>query len=293
MNIAKQLKPFTEKDIREDWRQLKILANNLKTVKPRARTGNKIVDYFTFEQRLATRGKYNINFYEFVERIDEFKKKHFIKTMIEFKKKKNKRVKKTEIVVLKEVFDICISAINIMRPLYCIELFAKYQPKTVLNCCAGWGGSLVGAAALNIDYIGIEVNIALKEPYTQLLSFLQEQDPTIQCKVFFEDATLFDYNNITYDMVFTSPPYYFIEKYENNPIYSSEQDMDERFYCPLFQKVYDGLSNNGIFAINVCEKIYLRILLPLFGQPMEIIPFNKFSRQNNYTEKVYIWKKIV
>ena len=40
-----------------------------------------------------------------------------------------------------------------------MEIYTKYQPTTVLDFCAGWGGRLVGACALNIkEYIGIEMN---------------------------------------------------------------------------------------------------------------------------------------
>ncbi|NBU97961.1 MAG: hypothetical protein EBS19_07095 [Spirochaetia bacterium] len=61
-----------------------------------------------------------------------------------------------------------------MRPLFCMQLFAKYNPKTVLNCCSGWGGSLVASCALNVEkYIGIEINHHLKEPYENMISFLK------------------------------------------------------------------------------------------------------------------------
>jgi len=295
--IAYLIKPISKENIKREIYQLIKIGDALKAgsapPSPRTRLGNNIVDYFTFTQRLATRGKYNINFFEFVERIDEFKKKHYIQTMVNYYTNvKNKNGKKNKYVVLKEIYNICISAINIMRPLFCMELFTRYNPKTVLNCCAGWGGSLVAASALNINYIGIEINGELKEPYSRLLSFLQEEIPSTNAKVFFEDATTFDYSKIEYDMVFTSPPYYFIEKYENNLAYLTKCDMDTRFYTPLFQKVYSGLSPNGIFAINVCKEIYDRVLNPLLGEATELVPYKKSKRQNEYTEMVYVWRKI-
>ena len=73
-----------------------------------------VVDYFTFIQRLETKGKYDVNFFEFLHRIDEFKKKKFIQTMLTYYKDvKNKNNKKNEYVVYKEVYNICISAINV------------------------------------------------------------------------------------------------------------------------------------------------------------------------------------
>jgi len=296
-NIAQLIKPISKEEIKREMSQLIKLSTGLKNGHATlpstiSRLGNKIVDYFTFTQRLAVRGKYNVNFFEFLERIDEFKQKHYIQTMLNYYKNvKNKNGKKNEYVVLKEVYNICISAINIMRPLFCTEIFVRYKPKTVLDCCAGWGGCLVAATTLGINYFGVEINHDLKEPYSRLISFLQEENPETSAKVFFEDATVFDYSSIEYDMVFTSPPYYFIQKYANNVEYSSKHDMDVRLYIPLFNKTYSGLSSGGIFAINVCSEVYDRVLKPLFGDAHESVPYKRSKRQNEYTEMVYVWRK--
>jgi hypothetical protein len=63
---------------------------------------------------------------------------------------KNKNNTKNEYKVFKEVYNICISAINIMRPLNCMEIYTRFNAKKVLNFCAGWGGSLVATGALKI-----------------------------------------------------------------------------------------------------------------------------------------------
>jgi hypothetical protein len=68
--------------------------------------------------------------------------------------------------------------------------------------------------------------------------------------------------------------------------------MNEQFYIPLFTKTYDSLSTNGIFVINVCSEIYEKVLIPLFGDAQEMIPYKKLKkRQSNYLEMAYIWKK--
>ena len=123
-------------------------------------------------QRLETKGKYDISFFEFLQNIEEFKKKTFIQTMIKYYKDvKNKNNTKNEYIVLKEVYNICISAINIMRPLNCMEIYTKYNAKRVLNFCAGWGGSAVAAAALNLDaFYGVEINTELQEPYANMVA---------------------------------------------------------------------------------------------------------------------------
>jgi len=290
--ISNQIKNISLEDVEREMNQLIQIGKSAHTLSPRSRVGNNIVDYFTFSQRLNTKGKYNINFYEFIVNLDEFKKKKFIQTMLTYYSNvKNKKNTKNEYIVLKEVYNICISAINIIRPLVYMEIYTKYQPKCILDFCAGWGGAAVAASVLNIPhYIGIEINRKLKESYERLIPYLNTKS-TCKIDMFFEDALTIDYTQFHYDFVFTSPPYYFIQKYENNKEYSSKLEMNETFYKPLFTKVYNGLQPGGQFIINVCKEVYDNVLVVLFGEAHDIYPYKKSQRQNKYNEIVYVWKK--
>ena len=290
--IANKIKDITVDDLEDDMGKLIQIGKDAYTTSSRSRIGNNVVDYFTFRQRLETKGKYDINFFEFIQNIEEFKKKKFIQTMLTYYKDvKNKNNTKNEYIVLKEVYNICISAINIMRPLNCMEIYTKYKAKRVLNFCAGWGGSAVAAAALNLDaYYGVEINSDLKQPYDNMITFLQTK-----CATKFEniicDAVDVDYSNMNYDTVFSSPPYYFLEKYANNVKYSSKKDMDDKFYRPLFAKTHNGLQPGGHYIINVCKEVYDNVLKGLLGDAHESFPLKKSKRQNNHTEMVYVWVK--
>jgi 16S rRNA G966 N2-methylase RsmD len=290
--IANKIKNIKISEVENEMNELIKIGKNAHTIGPRSRTGNNVVDYFTFLQRLETKGKYDTNFFEFLENIEEFKKKKFIQTMLKYYKDvKNKNKTKNDYIVYKEVYNICISAINIMRPLNCMEIYAKYNSKRVLNFCAGWGGSTVAAAALNLDaFYGIEINAELKDPYDNMVSYLKTKSAT-----FFDiqicDAVRVDYSKMSYDTVFSSPPYYFLEKYANNLKYESKKDMDEKFYKPLFTKTYNGLQIGGHYIINICKEVYDNVLKELLGEAHEIFPLKKSKRQNDYTEMVYVWKK--
>jgi 16S rRNA G966 N2-methylase RsmD len=291
-NISRSIKNISLETVDREMDKLIKIGSNTTEISPRSLVGNNIVDYFTFTQRLKTKGKYDINFYEFIVNIDEFKKKKFIQTMlIYYKDIKNKKNTKSEYTVLKEVYNICISAINIIRPLVYMEIYSKYKPNCILDFCAGWGGAAVAAAALKIDkYIGIEINHSLKEPYGQLIDYLNKKSPTT-IEMIFDDALNIDYNKLVYDFVFTSPPYYFIQKYENNPRYSSKKEMDEKFYIPIFTKTYNGLQKGGYYIINVCKEVYDNVLIKLFGEAHISYPYKKSKRQNDYNEIVYVWLK--
>ena len=294
--ISKSIKDISIQDAILDYQELENIAKTRdpSEISERCRIGNNIVDFFTFEERLHTRGKYGINYYEFIERLDEFKKKKFIQNMLTYYETvKNKNKTKNKYIVWKEVYNICISAINIFRPIMAMEIYKKYKPTCVLDICAGWGGRLVGASAMAVPlYIGIDINNKLEIPYKDLCNFLQDRGSVTAVNMIFENALTVNYENLpNYDMVFTSPPYYFLEKYSNNTEYVSKEDMNLKFYKPLFEKTFQHLVKGGYYILNVNKEIYESVCVPLFGITNEIMPMKKSKRQNDYKENIYVWKK--
>ena len=292
IKIAKEIKDINLETVEEELNKLIKIGVKADMISERSKIGNNIVDYFTFVQRLETKGKYDVNFFEFLTNLDTFREKKFIQNMLKYYEDvKNKNNTKSHFKVYKEIYNICISAINIMRPLNCMEIYTRFNAKRVLNFCAGWGGSTVAAAALNLDaHYGLEINNDLKEPYDNMITYLRSKSNT-DFSVWFGDAVNFDYSTIDYDTVFSSPPYYFIEKYANNIIYKSKADMDEKFYKPLFSKSFLHLKKGGYFIINICKEVYENVLKKLFGDANIVFPLKKSKRQNNYTEMVYVWLK--
>ena len=294
--IANKIKCISEEDVKNDYEMLKNMVTAVE-FNERCRVGNNIVDFFTFRERLETRGKYNINFYDFFTNIEEFKKKKFIQTMLTYyETTKNARGLKNEYVVLKEVYNICISAINIFRPLVAVEVYQRFKPTRILDFSAGWGGRAVGAAVCNISYFGIDINAGLHDPYNKMSAFLNSNTSSSASSfinLLIADAVSFDYSTIVpgYDMVFTSPPYYFIEKYSHNENYASKDDMDQKFYIPIFSNTYKHLLPGGHFVLNVNKEIYERVCLALFGPAEQTMSCKKSKRQNDYREMIYIWKK--
>jgi hypothetical protein len=311
--ISQKIKPILLEDIQEEYQLLKNIGPNAANESPRSRLGNDIVDYFTFQERLNTRGKYGLSYYDFLANMkssdpeNPLKKKKFIQTMLKYYQDvKNKNQTKNEYKVYKEVYNICISAINIFRPLMAIEVYTRFKPKCILDYTCGWGGRLLGACILDVpQYIGIDSNQHLEKPYHYFKKFLKEQGTKTNIQLFFEDALTFDYSTLKYDMVFTSPPYYDLEIYSCQPeIQKGEKNnekkekikknsfktmMNENFYKPLFEKTYEHLQPGGVYALNVNQEIYESVCLPLWGEANEKIPLKKSKRQNNYSEYIYIF----
>ena len=161
--ISRKIKPILWEDIQKEYQTLKNIGANAVIESPRSRLGNDIVDYFTFQERLNTRGKYGLSYYDFLANMksgdpeNPLKKKKFIQTMLKYYQDvKNKNQTKNEYKVYKEVYNICISAINIFRPLMAMEVYTMFKPTCVLDFTCGWGGRLLGACVLDVpQYIGI------------------------------------------------------------------------------------------------------------------------------------------
>jgi tRNA G10 N-methylase Trm11 len=179
----------------------------------------------------------------------------------------------------------------VFRPLVAMEIYAKYKPTSVLDFTCGWGGRLIGACALNVPkYIGIDINHALEPCYQKMQEFLKtETNTTTVSEFYFQDALSIDYTSLDYDMVFTSPPYFFLESYSNNQSYESKAEMRKKFYEPLFKKTMESLKKGGVYCLNVNEEIYKNICVELWGEAQEIIPLKKSKRQNEYSESIYIF----
>ena len=84
--IASQIKNISIQEVDEDMDKLMLIGKDAHNKSSRSRVGNNVVDYFTFLQRLETKGKYDVNFFGFIENIEEFKKKKFIQTMMTYYK---------------------------------------------------------------------------------------------------------------------------------------------------------------------------------------------------------------
>lgn len=291
--IAKKIKPITLDMIDDEYNKLKIIGKTAENQSPRSRIGNNVVDYFTFVERLHTRGKYNCNYFEFINNIDFFEEKKFIQNMLEYYKTvKNKSGKKNKYIVWKETYNICISAINIIRPIMYMEIYTKYNATSILDFCAGWGGALIAACVLDIPkYTGVELNSSLIEPYNKLQEYTKSKNTKTSIDMMFKSALDVDYSTLDYDLVFTSPPYYFIQKYEHNVPYKSKKEMDELFYVPLFSKTYQSLKQGGYYILNINKEVYENVCIGLFGVCHEIFFLKKSQRQNEYKENVYVWQK--
>lgn len=285
--IHKHIYNISELQRDNDYIKLKFCSN--KELNLNSLVGNKFINYYTSFERLDTKSRRGISFYELYKNKDEHEKINSIGRLVEMQKLKNPNVDIHKIWY--NIFKLYYGSISIFKPILSIDIYRKFNPNTVLDFCMGWGGRLIGACVLDIPkYIGIDLNVNLTDCYNEMISRVKYLGTNTDIELFFEDSLSIDYSKLNYDMVFTSPPYYNIEIY-NGTLKKTKRDWNENFYKPIFKKTYQYLSVGGYFILNIPTEIYENICIILFGQADEIIPLNKKKRNNDYKEYIYVWRK--
>lgn len=141
------------------------------------------------------------------------------------------------------------------KPLIAKSLYNSFGAKRVLDFSAGWGDRLVGFLASNAEsYIGIDPNTKLHEPYKSISSPYKEKETKFICS----PAEDVDYTKIKYDFVFTSPPYFDLERYSQEETQSWKRYPSiERWKCeflfPTLESIWKSLDHNGRMVVNISD----------------------------------------
>jgi hypothetical protein len=296
----------TKKEAIEDFLRLKRLMKG--DINPRSTVGNRLVDWGTESARRKT--KYRNK--SFIERWDNMERRN---KMMEFAKRLYSQDKRSILSSIRSAIDLQWGSVNTMRAAAAAQMYKKYKATRVLDFTAGWGARMIAAMALDIDYIGIDSNTALKSGYDKIIALLK---PYTKSKVtmIFKEAQKVDYSKLDkYDYVFTSPPYEYLEAYENMTNYESKgskiiqpsssknikmsdsAEFYDEFLVPTLKKVYKNLPKNKYICLNMPDIMYDKIKKRWKGvtkkETYNIIkrtggPVGKDRRGN---ELIFCWKK--
>ena len=286
--IANSIKPISYAEAVADFVRLNQI--DLTKVKAETKIGNKFLDFFTFEERLNTRTRKGMNFYEFM--VDkEYHERPYIRNLLVYQQ----NLKVNELTKLFRIHSLHNGSVALFKPLKAKQVYEQFKPTVVLDPCMGWGGRLLGAVSHKVPhYIGIDLNVNLKEAYqsmVQTLNELTKLDKLTKIDLHFCDAVGFDYSTLKYDMIFTSPPYFNTELYSHTNK-KTKQEWIDQFYKPLFQNTFENLLVGGWMCINVSKVIYESVFIDLFGVASILMPMTlKLRPTQSQPEFIYCWKK--
>jgi hypothetical protein len=243
--------------------------------------GNPFLYHFQFKNLLKCHRKDGKSIYDLNE--DEWK------TLIEQTKKKN-RGGRTAAANVYECFRINKGSVVMFKSTTAKYLYKKYNAKSVLDPTAGWGGRMLGAWSLGIDYTGIDTNIEMKSAYDNMMNFLPRSSSNLN--MIWKSCLDVDFSKINYDFVLTSPPYINLEIYEHMDLWNSEEAFYKTFFIPIFDKCMKYIKKDGYICFNISPKMYndaLSFGLPLCDEEENLLQ-QLGQKKGKKQDKIYIWK---
>ena len=174
-----------------------------------------------------------------------------------------------------------------------MKVIEMFKPKRWLDPTAGWGDRLRVAIASDVEYVGVDSNRSMQSAYKAIVEDLAEGDH----KKFKVKEGKFQEVPIPgkFDLVFTSPPFYTKEIYEDMKIWESPQDFMDDFLRPLFAKSYRHLKKGGHIVLYI-EDTGVESFIPLM-KDMVATDFpglayeGAFYYEGSRLRPYYVWKK--
>jgi len=168
-------------------------------------------------------------------------------------------------------------------------IYKLFNSKSVLDFTAGWGGRMLGASSLGINYIGIDTNINLKIGYENMIKDLQLKN----CKMIWDSCLNVDYSKLDYDLVLTSPPYINMELYEHCSLFDKNTFYTD-FLIPTMDKAFLYLKEGGHMCINISPAMFKSLMKLGYRQPNKEIDLRQQLGQQYKTKSqdlIYVWSK--
>jgi len=155
----------------------------------------------------------------------------------------------------------------------------------------------LAALSLGIPYIGVDSNIQLSSAYKKLLNYEPNPDVTL----IFKPSEQVDFSKMHYDLIFTSPPYFQLEKYEGMQDYTKSSFLTD-FFKPTVLQAWKHLRKGGHMVLNMPEEMYESIAheLPPLKKILKLYLADKHPqsasrrtalRTTERTENMYVWEK--
>ena len=238
--------------------------------------GNNLLYHFQIEELCRTNRKNKLSLVDIVASEDEIKK-------LEEQMKKRGRTGSYEVRMF-ETWRINQGSICFFKLANASFLYKKYNATKVLDFTAGWGGRLLGAINLGIEYVGIDTNVNLKPGYDKLIDLF---DYRSKCKMLYQSALDVDYETLDYDFVLTSPPYEDVEIYSHMSFHGTDW-FYKVFLIPLIDKV--RRYNKGKYTcINISPQMYKKLIGIYEYKPCDITENLSEQKNGKTPDNIYIW----
>ncbi len=192
-----------------------------------------------------------------------------------------------------------------------ITVLNSFKHERYLDISAGWGDRLLGAIFSGVKrYVSADPNLALQSCYNNIKNtFLnkKQSENFIIYPMSFLNIPL--ENEEPFDIVFSSPPFFTLEKYSMFDMNSITNFMDEKiwinnFFVKSLVKCYNHLKKDGIMILYMggSQKVFdnmfrLNQIMNYLGKIYYVDELEEINGSGSYLaykniRKMFVWKKI-
>ena len=132
-----------------------------------------------------------------------------------------------------------------------MQVLKIFKPKKWLDPTAGWGDRLRCAIEYGCEYLGVDSNSSMQSAYKDIIDDLSGDHKKYRVK----DGKFQNVRIVgKYDLVFTSPPFYTVEKYENMADWETVEEFMKEFLIPLFKRSVAHLADEGHIVLYIEDR---------------------------------------
>jgi hypothetical protein len=246
---------------------------------------NNLTDFFSEKVRVKCQFSNNISPYFYWNK----NKNKILKLTIQ-------KYNKINIYYIREIIYENTKLCNNFRITVSLTILRNFKVKKWLDISAGWGDRLLSAIFHNVNiYESCDPNLELHDCYNDIIqNFVSEKKKNnfiIHKNGFLE--SIFINNN--FDVVFSSPPFFSLEKYSSfneNSItkFKNEKEWCQNFFIKSLIKAYNLLKKNGYMILYMGGSNYVIQQMHLLDKIMDYKGIIYFYEKT--PRKIYVWKKL-
>lgn len=256
----------------------------------------QLSDMFQEKERMKCRVTTNLSPYEFYKNIENKKK------IATYCLQKYKLI--TPFNIRESIYNLTKECTS-FKPQNIVAIIKFFNSKSVLDISAGWGDRLIGSMACGVEYFGTDPNSNLFPNYNKMIEFFKYPKNKITIvNSPFEDAKI--PKNRKFDLIFTSPPYYDLEKYTNQNTqsiarYPSEDKWFTGFLTPAIKKAWSHLNEDGYMVLVINQKqkqeTYIQRMIDFVYNSIPnshyygVISYTKKDNPLKNPQPMFIWRK--
>lgn len=174
-----------------------------------------------------------------------------------------------------------------------LEVMKMFKPKRWLDPTAGWGDRLRVAIASGVEYVGVDSNYSMQPAYKAIIEDKAGGD-TSKYKVKkgrFQNVKI----DGMFDLVFTSPPFFTVEVYENMTEWKDVEHFMKEFLRPFLRKSHKHLEKNGHLVLYIEDRPEAEFIDLMKEYVLDTFPDMKYEGAFYYEgtkpRPYYVWKK--